>query len=133
MYSNKGVKENYLTDLVGLFMDNILYITMLYDFYGELLTEKQRAVIESYYQNDLSLNEIGEQYGITRQAVADLVKRTVNILKEYENKLNLFEKYTRQKKILESAVSELDKAIEKSKSENEHFENAKKMFLSILE
>ena len=114
-------------------MDDILYITMLYDFYGELLTEKQRAVIESYYQNDLSLNEIGEQYGITRQAVADLVKRTVNILKDYEKKLNLLEKYTIQKKMLENAVEELNVAIEKSHCDEKYFDKAKSMFLSVLD
>lgn len=114
-------------------MDDILYITMLYDFYGELLTEKQRTVIESYYLNDMSLNEVGEQYGITRQAVADLVKRTVNILKDYEKKLNLYEKYTYQKKMMEDTVKRLDAAIEKNSCSPVDFENVKRELLSILD
>ena len=57
-------------------MDDILQLTLLYDFYGELLTEKQKQVYELHYQNDLSLTEIGEELSISRQAVRDQLKRT---------------------------------------------------------
>ena len=67
-------------------MDDILQLTLLYDFYGELLTEKQKQVYELHYQNDLSLTEIGEELSISRQAVRDQLKRTEKILLDYEEK-----------------------------------------------
>lgn len=57
-------------------MDEILHLTLLYDFYGELLTEKQKQVFDLHYQDDLSLSEIGEELSISRQAVRDQLKRT---------------------------------------------------------
>lgn len=79
-------------------MDEILQITLLYDFYGELLTQKQKLVYEMYYQNDLSLSEIGQELEISRQGVRDQLKRTEKILLEYENKLELVEKFLLHKK-----------------------------------
>ena len=55
-------------------MDEILHLTLLYDFYGELLTEKQKQVFDLHYQDDLSLSEIGEELSISRQAVRDQLK-----------------------------------------------------------
>ena len=60
-------------------MDEILHLTLLYDFYGELLTEKQKQVFDLHYQDDLSLSEIGEELSISRQAVRDQLKRTEKI------------------------------------------------------
>ena len=57
-------------------MDKILFFTMLYDFYGELLTDKQKEIFELYHLNDYSLYEIGSQFNISRQAVLDSIKRT---------------------------------------------------------
>ena len=64
-------------------MREILQLTLLYDFYGELLTEKQKLVYDMYYQNDLSLSEIGEELSISRQAVRDQIKRVESILQNY--------------------------------------------------
>lgn len=64
-----------------------LKFVMLLDCYGDLLTEHQRSVMELYYCEDLSLAEIGEPLGITRQAVRGLIKRTEDILLNYEEKL----------------------------------------------
>ena len=74
-------------------MDKILEVTMLYDFYGELLGEKQREIFEMYYQNDFSLAEIGEILGVSRQAVFDQLKRTERGLCEYERKLSLVARF----------------------------------------
>ena len=79
-------------------MDDILQLTLLYDFYGELLTEKQKQVYELHYQNDLSLTEIGEELSISRQAVRDQLKRTEKILQDYEEKLQLVSRFQAQKK-----------------------------------
>ncbi|WP_366921630.1 YlxM family DNA-binding protein [Metallumcola ferriviriculae] len=65
----------------------------LFDFYGELLTEKQQLMIELYYHHDLSLGEISDQLAVSRQAVHDNLRRTEKILQEYENKIKLISRY----------------------------------------
>ncbi|MDD3395062.1 MAG: HTH domain-containing protein [Clostridia bacterium] len=89
-------------------MDEILMLTLLYDFYGELLTEKQKQVFELHYQNDLSLSEIGEELSISRQAVRDQLKRTEKILIEYEEKLRLVERFQQQQRSVRKMKSILD-------------------------
>ena len=76
---------------------DILKTTLLYDFYGELLTEKQKEIYELFYQNDMSLSEIAAELDISRQAVRDQLKRTEKILSEYEEKLMLVEKFMANK------------------------------------
>ena len=68
-------------------MSKNLDITLLLDFYGDLLTEKQRTFISYYYNDDLSLAEIAANEGITRQGVRALIKRTEGLLLNYEEKL----------------------------------------------
>lgn len=70
---------------------------MLYDFYGELLTEHQRKIYEDAVYNDLSLSEIAEDNGISRQGVYDLLKRCDKILADYEKKLHLVERFAQIK------------------------------------
>ena len=76
-------------------MDKLYEQTMLFDFYGELLTEHQRRVYEDAVYNDLSLSEIAEEQGISRQGVHDLVKRCDRILQDYESKLHLVERFSK--------------------------------------
>lgn len=90
-------------------MDDILRITLLYDFYGELLTLKQKLVYEMYYQNDLSLTEIGQEHGISRQAVRDLLNRTKKILQTYEIRLHLVERFMEQKKEVQMIKNIIEK------------------------
>lgn len=78
-------------------MDKIYEQTMLFDFYGELLTEHQRSIYTDAVYNDLSLGEIAEERGISRQGVHDLLKRCDKILKDYENRLHLVERFARAK------------------------------------
>ncbi len=82
-------------------MDKIYEQTMLFDFYGELLTEHQRSVYEDALYHDLSLSEIAEERGISRQGVHDLLKRCDKILQEYESKLHLVERFAKAKRALE--------------------------------
>ena len=70
-----------------------LSISTLYDFYGELLTEKQQEVIELYYNEDLSLAEIAQHSNITRQGVRDSIKRAELQLQELERQLGLAERF----------------------------------------
>ncbi len=74
-------------------MSKNLTISVLYDFYGELLTEKQQEVIELYYNEDLSLAEIAMHSGITRQGVRDSIKRGESQLLELESKLGLAKRF----------------------------------------
>lgn len=78
-----------------------LEIAYLLDFYGEMLTEKQRDFIDLYYNEDLSLSEIAENEGITRQGVRDSIKRAEVQLFDMEEKLGLADKFTELKKGLD--------------------------------
>ena len=75
-------------------MEKIIEQNLLYDFYGELLTEHQRKVYENAVYNDLSLSEIADEIGISRQGVHDLLKRCDKIMTGYEEKLKLVEKFS---------------------------------------
>ena len=79
-------------------MDELFEKSLLYDFYGELLTEHQQAVYQSFVFDDMSLAEVAEEQGITRQGVHDLVKRCDKILQGYEEKLHLVSKFVSIKK-----------------------------------
>ena len=74
-------------------MEKIVEQTLLYDFYGELLTEHQRRIYEDVVLNDYSLSEVAQELGISRQGVHDNLKRCSRILEDYENKLHLVEKF----------------------------------------
>ena len=74
-------------------MEKIARQVFLYDFYGELLTEHQKSAYEDVVLNDMSLSEIAEERGISRQGVHDLIKRCDKILSGYEEKLHLVERF----------------------------------------
>lgn len=74
-------------------MEKFVEKTLLYDFYGELLTEKQRQIYESVVLEDYSLSEVAEEMGISRQGVHDMIKRCNKALEDYEDKLHLVEKF----------------------------------------
>lgn len=98
-------------------MEKIVWQGLLYDFYGELLTEHQRQVYEDVVLHDLSLSEIAKEQGITRQGVHDLVRRCDRILEEYERKLRLVEKFQATKELagrVESLLREYGRRREES-------------------
>lgn len=74
-------------------LDKVLKIGVLFDFYGALLTEKQRQCVEMHYLSDLSLAEIALEFAVSRQAVHDILKRAEQILFEYEDKLGLAKRH----------------------------------------
>ncbi len=74
-------------------MDELLERALLFDFYGELLTDHQKEIYEAFIQEDLSLGEIASDEGISRQGVHDLIRRCDRILNGYEQKLHLVEKF----------------------------------------
>lgn len=79
------------------------------DFYGKLLTDKMREIMEYYYFDDLSLAEIADDVGISRQAVHDTVRRAGNLLEEYEEKLGLIRRFRKEKNEIDEAIKLLDK------------------------
>lgn len=79
-------------------MKNQTYrMTMLYDFYGELLTDRQKEFFDLYYNEDLSLSEIAENSGISRQGVRDVIVRAEGIMQEIEDKTGLIRRFTQMK------------------------------------
>ena len=80
----------------------------LIDLYGNLLTENQLNILELYYMEDLSLKEISEELNVSRNAIHDSLKRSLNILEEYENKLKLIEKEKIKSDLLEK-INDLSK------------------------
>lgn len=80
---------------------------LLLDFYGELLTEKQRECYDLHYNEDLSLAEIAEQCGISRQGVWDNIRRAESTLREFEEKTGLVRRVTEQEREIERLRDEL--------------------------
>ncbi|MBE6969641.1 MAG: winged helix-turn-helix transcriptional regulator [Ruminococcaceae bacterium] len=78
-------------------MDEQLMRVMLFDFYGELLTAKQRTYFHLHYNEDLSLSEIAEQEGISRQGVWDIIRRAEEALRQKEAKIGLVGRYAAQR------------------------------------
>ena len=72
---------------------NTYELTMLYDFFGELLTDKQREYFEYYFSDDLSLSEISELTGVSRQGVRDVLVRSERLLREYEAKTGVVARF----------------------------------------
>lgn len=88
-------------------LDKVLKIAQLYDFYGALLTEKQQRCVEAHYLNDDSLAEIAAEFGVSRQAVHDILRRAEQILLEYEAKLGLAARHRQDAETLAAARAAL--------------------------
>jgi len=104
-----------------MIIDENIRIIKLIDVYGELLTEKQRTIAESFYFDNLTLSEIAECHSISRQAVKDSLSQSVRILNDYENKLHFILKCENLKNNLskiknmctdENLTKEIDKCVE---------------------
>lgn len=74
-------------------LEEIVQLSILYDFYGELLNDHKKQIFEDYVLNDLSLGEISDMQGISRQGVYDIVRRCSQELKGYESKLKLVSRF----------------------------------------
>ncbi|HWR43204.1 YlxM family DNA-binding protein [Sporomusa sp.] len=89
-------------------LNKVLRVGQLYDFYNALLTDKQRDCLNMHYLQDLSLAEIAEEFGVSRQAVHDILRRAEQTLEEYEEKLGLAARYSDERKLLAEVVSSLE-------------------------
>lgn len=104
-------------------MEQIVEQGMLYGFYGPLLTKHQQEIYEQVVYENLSLNEIAEQQGISKQAVSDLVRRATSQMKDYEKRLGLIERFRRIRKTCEG----LDQLTERLSGQPENAELARQM------
>lgn len=87
------VKKKALQQWTVVATEKKVEISYLFDFYGEILSEKQQLAVELYYNDDLSLSEVAAQLGISRQGVRDSLKRSESVLYEMEEKLGLAAKF----------------------------------------
>ena len=106
-------------------------MTFLYDFYGPLLTEKQQKFVDLYYGNDFSLGEIAENYGVSRQAVHDTLKRSEHLLDYYESKLGLTAKFIKERNQLSEVNSLLGEF--ECDQDNERLLRARLMLQELLD
>lgn len=95
-------------------MEKNVRISMLCEIYGKLLTKNQLNILENYYNMDLSLSEIAENEGITRQAVRDIIKKGENKLFELEEKLEIMKRMLKQEEQIAIILAEISKIEEKS-------------------
>ncbi|AIS52550.1 DNA-binding protein [Thermoanaerobacter kivui] len=93
--------------------DDFLFMNLLYDFYGALLTDKQKEIFEMYYLNDYSLGEISELLNISRQGVYDTLKRAESSLKFFEEKLGLVKRHQE----IMNKLQEIKKLIDRIKAQ----------------
>jgi len=110
-------------------MEEKVYQTYLYDFYGELLKESRRNVLEDYLFSDMSVSEIATEKDITRQAAHDMIKRSIASLEEYEEKLGLLKKFLSAKKDIEK----IEKLTTKETISKEELATINALAASVLE
>ena len=103
MYSiiHRRCKAERFTGVGSGFMDEKIMVSVLLEFYGQLLSEKQLEIMNYYYNDDLSLREVADMIGITRQGVHNTLKRSEGFLREFEDKLGLYGKWQEMKAELE--------------------------------
>lgn len=112
-------------------MEKIVRQTLLYDFYGELLTSHQQRIYEDAVFHDLSLSEIAESQGISRQGVHDLVRRCDRILEGYEEKLHLLRKFSITREQIEQIRDLADSSLQET-ALRERMEQIKALCSGIL-
>lgn len=97
-----------MAEILKTGLDASARVSLLYDFYGQLLTEKKRQVIELYHEEDMSLSEIASELGITRAAVHDSLKSAERALEKYEEKLSLVERFLKTEEAFGEITQKLD-------------------------
>ncbi len=110
-------------------MDELVELTILYDFYSGMLTEKQRTIFELYYMDNLSLQEIANIKGVTKASVYDIINRTKANINEYEQRLGLVQKF----KAEQVRIQKLQNNIKSTIVNNDIDDNIKNVFSDVLD
>lgn len=112
-------------------MDKITEASLLYDFYGQLLTKRKQEVMELYHEENYTLAEIADEFGISRAAVHDSLKSAEKSLQEYEYKLKLVAKFMETS----AAIDKIDKMIDQvaeTHADNEHLVSSLEEIKSVI-
>ena len=107
--------------------DKITEVSLLYDFYGQLLTERQRDVMQLYHEENYSLAEIAEEFSISRQGVHDALKNAERALTEYEDKLGLVQRLDESGRKIAEAESAIESLISERSDDTELAEKLRKI------
>lgn len=108
-------------------MDTIYFRSLLFDFYGDLLTDKQRDILRMHLVEDLSLSEIADLRGISRQGASDTIHRGLELMEQMEEKLHLTERFIR----LQSLTDEIEKKIREGAGQDQILQTVERMRESI--
>ena len=95
-------------------IDNMAFESLLYDFYGALLTDKQREVMELYHEENYSIVEIADELGVTKQAIHENLRKSEKILRSYEEKLGLMKSLLETRELIEAIDKKIDALIRKA-------------------
>jgi len=104
-----------------------LTVSMLMDFYGQLLTDKQLSALDMYYNEDMSLAEIADEFGISRQGARDNIKRGEKQLSEYEEKLGLAKRFLD----ISAEIKEMNGIVDTLEGNEDKVNNLKRIFARI--
>lgn len=104
-------------------------LNILFDFYRSLLTSKQDDYLELYYADDYSLGEIAEEFSVSRQAVYDNLKRSTQLLENYEKKLHLYAEYLKR----QEAANEIEVYIKKYYKDDQQLINLMEQLITLEE
>lgn len=99
--------------------NKIAEASLLFDFYGQLLTKKQQQVMRLYHEENYSLSEIGDEFSISRQGVHDTLKKAENALTEYEKKLGLVNKLESSQKVIAKIEETINQMVEENNGDKE--------------
>lgn len=111
--------------------EKMIEINMLYDFYGKLLTARQKEILRLYYEENYSLSEIAETLGISRQGVHDTIKKAEKALHGYESRLGLVQKFGVTEEAITAIDLEIDRLI-KENSQNDRLAEGLQKIKSII-
>lgn len=116
-------------------VEDVYEVTVLLDFYGQLLTERQYEIMDLHYNSDLSLGEIAEDLGISRQGVYDSIRKAKQTLADYEKRLGLVERFREHEKSIEKALISLKHIGEKVPDlvKNQDYIKATNLLKELLE
>ena len=118
-----------------IMFEEITRVNLLYDFYGNLLTKRQREVMYLYHEENYSLSEIADEFQISRQGVHDALKNAEKSLNDYEEKLGLVDRFDKTEKVINQIDNAIDKIVKEDIDKNikEQLLNIKTMIDGINE